>query len=624
MRKSYAVYSDSELSSLKSIFQKLINNNNEYPDYPKTLLKSLEFSSVLRGTSSKSQKIKPLSLLILTKLHEHSCKNNLLDLFKKSSSNIILDWLNSTEKNVKLDGYHSLEALFQISHELGSNILLKDGVMEDIMDCIEFEPDEVQISITELLSVACAQKNSRALVITHCQKYLTTLMTNKNQKLKTLAAVILTKIMLNEKSSDDINNNKNNDDDNKIKVIDENEEFLIDLFENMVLNNQNDVGIRINAIEGLAYSSLKSTMKEMISYHPTLLLEIYKLIQDSEKTNNTLFYGVAIILSNITSYKKKLSETEEKYLRLKKMAGESSSNLEPDPLDNDEYVINRCKQVMNSGVIKPLIIMLKSNSQVIRQLITKIFLNLATDQNNRGKIVQQESKESMLNVIHTLAKIAITMDPNLAFRGERSSDLVRPFLILCQSESELCQFEALMALTNLSGVDDEIRKKIFESKGIPIIENLQLSDNFMIRRAATEFLCNMMFFEPVFNLYSESEEKIKILVALSESEDFATKRAASGALAILSIDPESCQSIMKRSYGIDVLKALLIDQSEELQHRSLEIIKNMTKVDNNKEIVEALIKNKIHEELAKFIKKCKIQSLVSLAVEALKEISKKQ
>ncbi|CAG8502079.1 4809_t:CDS:1 [Scutellospora calospora] len=618
-------YEEIQISSLNTLLQKTINE----PNYSSILIESNEFEDILRNISSKSPKIKPLSLLILTKLFENVQKNkDTLELFKHNNSKFIIKWLNSTKKQEKLYGYNALESLFQISSEIGSFILLKEGILEDIMDCVEFEPEEVQGAITEIISVACSQKECRALVATHCQNYLKSLMSSNNQKLKALAAVALTKILLDEKASEEQQNN------NKISVIDENETLLSGLFQNMVLDTDSEATARIAAIEGLAYSSLKPAVKETITYHPTLLKEIFKLVKDSEKTNNTLFYGVAVILANITTYKKKMSESEEQFLKLKKMSGETLK-IDLDPIDDDEYVINRTKQVMKSGVILPLITMSKNSSQAIRQLVAKVFLNLATDQSNRGAIVQQggvkaliplatkNSKEVTEPASQALAKIAITMDPNLAFRGERAADLVRPFLSLCQGGNELCQFEALMGLTNLGSFDNDIRMRIYDTKGIPIIENLQFSDNNMIRRAATECLCNMMFCEPVYDMYSDPEtssNKIKILVALSDVDDFETRRAASGTLAILSTSPDVCKMIVDRPRGIEILKELISEKSVEMQHRSAECFKNISKV--SKEMCQRLVEEKVHETLNLLIKKCKAEPVVAIAVEALQEISK--
>ena len=135
----------------------------------------------------------------------------------------------------------------------------------------------------------------------HCQEYLSKLMKSKNSAIKSLAAVTLTKLMLDDKFILPGENNQ----EKKIVSEEEDEVELAGLFQNLVLNEGTEVNVRINAIEGLAYASLKPAVKEIIAYHPTLLKEIFKLVKEQEKNNN---YGVAVILSNITSYKKKLSK----------------------------------------------------------------------------------------------------------------------------------------------------------------------------------------------------------------------------------------------------------------------------------------------------------------------------
>ena len=60
-----------------------------------------------------------------------------------------------------------------------------------------------------------------------------------------------------------------------------------------------------------------------------------------------------MILYNITAYRKKFNQDEQQYIKLKKLAGENNE-LESDPLDDDGYVVKRCKQVLNVGVNKVL------------------------------------------------------------------------------------------------------------------------------------------------------------------------------------------------------------------------------------------------------------------------------
>ena len=54
-----------------------------------------------------------------------------------------------------------------------------------------------------------------------------------------------------------------------------------------------------------------------------------------------------------------------------------------------------------------------------------------------------------------------------------------------------------MALTNLASIDDDVRNRIVDEKGISYIESLQFDDDDMLRRAATECMCNLIMNEKV-------------------------------------------------------------------------------------------------------------------------------
>jgi len=96
----------------------------------------------------------------------------------------------------------------------------------------------------------------------------------------------------------------------------------------------------------------------MLIDHPTLLKETFDFILNESKKeeeeekgggkltlDNSILYEIAVVLSNITMYRKKLNETKEQILKLKKLSGEnnnkSKNNDELDPLDDDEHVVKR-------------------------------------------------------------------------------------------------------------------------------------------------------------------------------------------------------------------------------------------------------------------------------------------
>nr|CAG8615009.1 9846_t:CDS:2 [Entrophospora candida] len=204
----------------------------------------------------------------------------------------------------------------------------------------------------------------------------------------------------------------------------------------------------------------------------------YEVRRNAIIEDNSILYGIAVVLSNITMYRKKLNETEEQNFKVKEIKRKNNE---------DKHVVKRNKKLLGIGVNKILIKLSKNQSQVIKQLVVNIYLDLATYRSNHGLMVQQGaikaliplasmtttitsttpakttmiaikgSKENVQQLAtQALEKIAITMNPNFVFRGERSIDLVKPLLNSCKSESELCRLESFMALTNLSSTDDDI------------------------------------------------------------------------------------------------------------------------------------------------------------------------
>ena len=133
-----------------------------------------------------------------------------------------------------------------------------------------------------------------------------------------------------------------------------------------------------------------------------------------------------------------------------------------------------------------------------------------------------------------------------------------------------------MALTNLASVGPDVQSRIIQGEAIKTFESLIFSDNIMIRRGSTELMCNLMYSPSVFDRYVNcgNSSRLKLMVALSDCEDYETKRAASGVLAILSSSKEGTLSLSKEKRFFEVLETLLNHDSLELLHRSFEILKN--------------------------------------------------
>ena len=67
---------------------------------------------------------------------------------------------------------------------------------------------------------------------------------------------------------------------------------------------------------------------------------------------------------------------------------------------------------------------------------------------------------------HAIAKIAISVDPHLAFHDQFATRIVKPLMSLLKSDDSLQQFESLMALTNICMLGEDILSLILRDKGI--------------------------------------------------------------------------------------------------------------------------------------------------------------
>jgi hypothetical protein len=138
--------------------------------------------------------------------------------------------------------------------------------------------------------------------------------------------------------------------------------------------------------------------------------------------------------------------------------------------ETESYFKKRRQKVMDSGVANALVFIAKHKSDSCRELISSIYLVLCEEPENRGKLVASGAGKALIplalegsttgktRAAQALAKIAITINPELAFPGQRCLEVVRPLIqLLHPDRAALENFEALMALTNLAGVDASVR-----------------------------------------------------------------------------------------------------------------------------------------------------------------------
>jgi protein unc-45 len=400
-----------------------------------------------------------------------------------------------------------------------------------------------------------------------------------------------------------------------------------------------------SAIEGLAYATLQPQVKEDVAKNKELLKSLVNTLKDAP-AKSTITYGALSILANLTRYQPVQTEEEKKISQLKAYAN-AAGKLKPNPLNDNEHVDARCKNVFETNVTSVLVTHSKNGSAASLTLIISIIYSLATPTALRGQLAQQGAVRLLIDAwtalptsetparrtaAQALARILITTNPALVFGGTRPTPqaaAIRPLASIIMPDPHadtrdlLPSFEALMALTNLASTDDDARRGIIRAAWGDIEEQL-LSSNQMVTKAAVELICNLVQSPEGVALYADgspqAKNRLHILVALADAEDEGTRSGAGGALAALTGFEPVIRGIVSRERGVKVVLKLCADENEDLRHRGAFVVYNLVAADGE---AGKLARAKVREEngaamLTGCAKKSRRAEVVEVTVQALK------
>ena len=483
---------------------------------------------------------------------------------------------------------------FPIATEKAVSLFLSPGFVSSLLPLIEIKSNSIiDESMLELLSAASVDKACRQEIREHCLHWLTKIAGSESSaKNASLASLVLVKIK-----------NEGNDEHGK-KDKGCHMTNLVSRFQGLILSS--DEKERVTAVEGLAYSSLDPKVKEALTNNQTFLRNLILKLAETP-SDSTFAFGALSVLANLTSYPPVLSEKQKKILELKAYAN-ASKPTDKDPQDGDISVLARCKAVINAGVLPVLISVGKVASYALLSLIARILLSLSKERANRGVLAQQGAVKLLIrvhdrlvddsnkdpdrevaarNAAQALARLLISINPHHAFPRSApvSSTLaVRHLIVLLHDDpySEerdlLPTFEALLALTNLASLEDETRDVILRLSWEEV-ENLLLSSNVLVQRASTELVCNLMASPQCVTKFADGSKRaasrLHILLGLADMDDLATRRAAAGALAMLSEWDAAAKAIVERDKGVKILLHLCAEESEEMRYRGIACIHNL-------------------------------------------------
>jgi hypothetical protein len=254
----------------------------------------------------------------------------------------------------------------------------------------------------------------------------------------------------------------------------------------------------------------------------------------------------------------------------------------------------------------------KASTMSVQDLVSQILLALSMNPKSRGQLAQQGAVKLLLSILdsrrsgaelnptarsaaHALSRILISVNPSHVFPSSgfpQITSAIRPLLLLLnppepsgtisstdQPRDLLPVFEGLLALTNLASSPDSSAAETIVRVGWPTVEDLLLSHHTYVQRAACELVCNLMTCEKGVGKFadgsSRASQRLHILLALADVEDLPTRRAAGGALAMLTDYDAAVSAMLGQPRGVDILLGLCREDEEALIHRGVVCIRNL-------------------------------------------------
>ena len=492
------------------------------------------------------------------------------------------DFINTTfSKSTPTDyitAFSVLTSIFTIKSEIGAEVFQQDGFLEEALeDPMDIEDDRrIITSFLELLSAAAVDKNCRAQISKLAEGLLKECTQSDNTEIRALAGAVQAKLAGG-------------------KAEQESSVDMLKVFKD-AFKAKNESAL-LSAVEGLAFASTIPATKERLVKDTDFLPSLLSVLK-SPGQSHPLAYGCLSIIVNLTYYQPPLSEEQKRINDIKRLAKDSDVNT-IDELDKDNYVATRCKTILAAGLLPALNAMATNSSPACITAISRILISVSTPAAHGGLLAHQGAIKLILTLLnkqvdpqteltfsHAMAKILITVNPSLVFSSRTPITAPINYLVtILTNESlptELPRFEALLALTNLASADNSARNAIVE-KAWTVIETLLLNDHALIQRATTELVCNLVVSDKGAEKFipsttnTSATSRLHLLLALADVEDVATRRAAGGALAMLTDFKEICMALKEVERGLQRVVSIVGDQDDGVAFRGVICAGNMVR-----------------------------------------------
>lgn len=551
-------------------------------------LEEYKFESSLSITAST----RTIAAVCLGRVFENMYYDKAKELYLEKIQEFMAPKLLSPDIESKVRLTAAITALLRGPLDVGNTIISKEGILEMILAMANSD-DIVQQRVACECIIAAASKHDKAkAIISQGANILKNLYKSPEPGISIRALVGLCKLASSGGS------------DASVKPFQEGSALkLAEACRRFLLRPGKDNDLRKWSAEGLSYLTLDAEVKEKLVEDKAAL---QVLIDLGKSGDQSVLYGVVTTLVNLcNAYEKQ--EVLPEMIQLAEFAKQHIP--QEHELDDPDFVTKRIIILGNANVASALVGLSKTESLNAKELISRVFNALCSVPELRGSVVQQGGVKVLISQALTgtdkgkrhaaqaLSRIGITINPEVAFSGQRSLEVIRPLLnLLHQDCTALENFEALLALCNIAQMNESARQRIIKEGGVAKIDHYLFEDHLMLQRAAAQVITNLSMSPDVVKIYEGENDKMKYLVILCGDEDLETSLAASGAVAILTSSSEKCcAKVFDAASWLESLQALLANPNPNLQYRGLAIVKNM--MESSKDVAAKLIETNILEIL---------------------------
>ncbi|KAF2276169.1 ARM repeat-containing protein [Westerdykella ornata] len=501
--------------------------------------------------------LESLDIRVSTDLRSHAtlATVKLMELAPETAQDLITKFVTSRVEDATADrliiAFSAAAAIFPIAVTAAAALFLTDGFISTLVPLVQSKKShKLEQAALELLNAACVDKACREAITRHCQEWLEGLVASSTDKHRAnLAAVILVKLLQDQEDAPSgasarpsimVPGKPHHDD-------------LIDRFRNMIISPETQS--KRDSIEGLAFASLRPQVRETLANDAPFLRALIAAMKNP--SNPQVLFGGLSIFVNLTAYQPLQSEEEKRMAQLKAYANTQKPAPE-NPLLDEPHATARCKRVLDAGIMPLLVSVSKNASPGVLTSTVRIISSLSHAKPHRGPLAQQGAIKLLLTIqshmttnsssipstsltptlttaAHALARILITTNPTHIFTAALpSTTAIRPLVsLLIPGENppanwQLHAFESLLALTNLASLDNATQNTIIRTAFDTVNDDLLLSENTLVRRAATQLICNLMaapegiakFADPAD---SQAPRRLFVLLAMADSMDGETR-----------------------------------------------------------------------------------------------------